>query len=173
MPVGRPLVVDASVWFNLLATRQLDAVLTAASCECLAPEPVVQEVKRDPVSGAHFTRSSHPLRVSSLISVVDLTVDEVDLFLSLVSAPAAESLGDGEAAVIAVAKLRGGAAAIDDGKARRVLRTRFPDVEVIMSADLLRLPQVLEHLGPDVARDAFDDAVRYARMHVPRVPRQR
>ena len=59
------LVLDTSVWINLLATEAMEAILRALAVPCYAPEQVVTEVRRHPVTGAVFPRESHPLRQMS------------------------------------------------------------------------------------------------------------
>lgn len=162
------LILDTSVWINLLATGAMEAILDALAVPCKAPQQVVREILRHPVTGESFTADSHPLRqMGRQVSVLALEGKEVALFLDIVGAPAIEALGDGEAAAIAVAVSRGLDLVIDDRKARRILRERFSGVRTYWTVDLLQASRVVAALGRQRAEDCFDKARRYGRMHAP------
>ena len=163
------LVLDTSVLINLLATGAMEAILGALAVPCHAPEQVITEVRRHPATGVVFPADSHPLReMSSMLSILSLERAELDLFLEIVGAPVGDALGDGEAAAIAVAVSRGLDLAIDDRKARRILRERFSQVRIYWTVDLLRAGPVVTVLGRRQADDYFNKAQRFGRMHVPR-----
>jgi len=163
------LVLDTSVWINLLATEAMEAILGALTVPCYAPEQVVAEVRRHPVTRITFPAEDHPLRqMSPRVSILSLEGEELDLFLDIVGAPARGALGDGEAAAIAVAASRGLDLVIDDRKARRILRERFSQVGIHWTADLLRAGSVVAALGRPLLDECFAKALRFGRMHVPR-----
>jgi predicted nucleic acid-binding protein len=163
------LVLDTSVWINLLATDAMGAILVALGVPCHAPEQVIAEIKRHPVTGAIFAGDKHPLRrAASQVSIVSLEGEELDLFIEIVGRPAVDALGDGEAAAIAVAVKRGLDLVIDDRKARRILRQHFSQVRTYWTVDLLQAQQVLAALGNRRVEDCFYKAKRFGRMHVPR-----
>jgi predicted nucleic acid-binding protein len=163
------LVLDTSVWLNLMATEAMGAILDALAVPCYAPEQVVTEIKRDPGTGMTFPAGSHPLRLMSpRVSILSLENEELDLFIEIVSAPAGAALGDGEAAAIAVAASRGLDLVIDDRKARRILRERFSRVRTYWTVDLFRTSSVVTVLGRTQVDEYFAKAVRIGRMHVPR-----
>ncbi len=169
-PAGSPgLVLDANVCINLLATEAVADLLGALAVPCHVPAQVLGEVTRDPVTRVALPDAGHPLRGHApALRIAALTADEVDLFLDLVGAPAPDALGDGEAAAIAVAVHRGLDIAVDDRKARRIVRDRFPALRPFWTVDLLRAPRVVAGLGAARAADLFDRARRHGRMHVPR-----
>ena len=163
------LVLDANVCINLLATKAVAALLDALAIPCLIPDQVLAEVTRDPVTRAALPDAGHPLRRHApALGVVALIDGEIDLFLDLVGAPTADALGDGEAAAIAVAVHRRLDIAMDDKKARPIVRDRFPTLRAFWTVDLLRAPSVVAGLGAARAADLFDRAKRHGRMHVPR-----
>jgi predicted nucleic acid-binding protein len=163
------LVLDTSVLINLLATEAMAPILGALAVPCYAPEQVITEVRRHPVTGETFSADSHPLRGTSAgIAILSLADAELDLFLGIVGAPAGDALGDGEAAAIAVAASRGLDLVIDDRKARRILRERFGQVRTYWTVDLLRAHPVVTALGRSRADERFATARRFGRMHVPR-----
>lgn len=161
------LVLDTSVWINLLATEAIEPILIGLGCEFHAPEQVLAEVKRHPITNASLLAETHPLRTLG-VSIIALDAAERRLFLDIVGAPAADALGDGEAAAIAVAVSRGLDLVIDDRKARRILRERFADVRVYWTVDLLRSPAVIQTLGARLSEERFARASRFGRMHIPR-----
>lgn len=163
------LVLDTSVWINLLATDAMKEILGALSLPCYAPEQVVMEVKRHPTTGVVFSADDHPLRQGSpRVAIVPLDGAELDLFLEIVGAPAADALGDGEAAAIAMAVTRGLELVVDDRKARRILRERFSKVRPHWTVDLLQAHSVVNALGRRVVDECMTKAQRFGRMHMPR-----
>ncbi len=164
------LVLDTSVWLNLLATDAMEAILSGLAVPCYAPEQVVMEVRRHPASGVKYQTDDHPLRrASSKVSLLSLEGKELDLFLEIVGAPTGDALGDGEAAVIAAAMSRGLDVVIDDKKARRILRERFSKLRIYWTVDLLQARSVIATLGRTLADECFEKACRLGRMHVPRL----
>jgi predicted nucleic acid-binding protein len=163
------LVLDTSVWINLLATDAMAAILDALAVPCYAPEQVVTEIRRHPATGATFPPEDHPLRqMSPRVSILALEGEELGLFLKIVGAPAGDALGDGEAAAIAVAASRGFDLVINDRKARRILRERFSEVRTLWTVDLLHAHSVVAALGRPLVEECFAKALRLGRMHVPR-----
>lgn len=163
------LVLDTSIWINLLATGAIEAILGALAVPFYAPEQVLVEVKRHPATGTTFPTEDHPLRkMSPKVSVLSLEREELDLFLEIVGAPAADALGDGEAAAIAMAASRGLDLVIDDRKARRIPRERFSQVCTYWTVDLLQAHSVVAALGHSLVDECFAKALRFGRMHVPR-----
>jgi predicted nucleic acid-binding protein len=163
------LVLDTSVWINLLATEAITAILDALGVPCHAPEQVITEIRRHPTTGVVFQADSHPLReLSPEVSILSLEGAELDLFLGIVGAPAVDALGDGEAAAIVVAISRRLDLVIDDRKARRILRERFSQVRTYWTVDLLHARPVITALGRYQVDECFAKAQRFGRMHVPR-----
>jgi predicted nucleic acid-binding protein len=168
MDFSAGLAIDASVWINLLATEQPWTIVRALGCTCIAPEEVVGEVRRNPVTQQAYSCEHHPLRKQANIEVVRLRGEELDLFLSLVARSSPDALGDGEAAAIAVGRVRRCAVALDDRKARRIARERYPDMSLVMSVEILQHPTVLNRLGAEESAIAFEKALQFGRMHVPK-----
>lgn len=147
LAAGKGLVLDTSVLINLLATEELEAILDALAVPCHAPEQVIDEITRHPVTGMAYSADRHPSLEISRLSILSLKNIELDLFLEIVGAPASDALGDGEAAAIAVAMSRGLDLVIDDRKARRILRERFNQVRTLWTVDLPQANSVVRVLG--------------------------
>lgn len=165
---SRGLVLDTSPWINLLATGMVEPILDALIVPCHAPEQVVAELKRHPVTGEALAVADNPLGKLARVSILSLEGDELELFLDIVGAPAVDALGDGEAACIAAAASRGLDLVMDDRKARRIVRERFAQVRIWWTVDLLRTRSVLMALGRQQADECFARARQFRRMHVPR-----
>ncbi|WP_299543249.1 hypothetical protein [Phenylobacterium sp.] len=67
-----------------------------------------------------------------------------------------------------MAQVRRCAVALDERKARRIMRERFPETLVVMSVDILRAKTVVSRLGVKGAEDAFEKAVQFGKMYVPK-----
>jgi hypothetical protein len=161
-----PLVCDASVLINLIATDRAQTILAAIGRPRVIVDWTMQEVFRDPRDGT-------PARgfLTSLVragGLVEATLDAsgLDLFLDLVGATPPDDLSDGEAAVIAHANSTGSAVVIDERKASRICRRRFPSIELLSTVDLFRNPDVQASLGHTLG-DAIFRALNLARMGVP------
>ena len=162
------LVLDTSPWINLLATEMIEPILDSLMVPCHAPEQVIAETRRHPITGETLEAVGHPLRKMPRVSIVALEKAELGLFLDIVGAPAVDALGDGEAACIAVAASRGLDLVMDDRKARRIARERFPQVRAWWTVDLLQARSVVTALGRQRADECFARAKSFGRMHVPR-----
>jgi predicted nucleic acid-binding protein len=161
------LVIDTSVWLNLMATEAMGTILDALAVPCYAPEQVVTEIRRHPGTRTTFLAGNHPLR-QMRVSILSLENEELDLFLEIVGAPSGDALGDGEAAATVVAASRGLDLVVDDRKARRILRERFSQVRTYWTVDLFRASTVVTALGQTQVEEYFMKAVRIGRMRVPR-----
>ena len=84
MAVTGQLVLDTSVWINLLATEEPWVILDALEVHCITPEDVVREIKRHPITQQAYQPARHPLRQQRTVEVVELNEDELKIFLSLV-----------------------------------------------------------------------------------------
>ena len=164
------LVLDTSVWINLLATEQPWKILTALGAHCIVPEAVLREIKRSPVTQQTYSVEKHPLRGKQGVQVVELSNEELNIFLELVSKDSVDALGDGEAAAIAIAKVRQCELALDDRKARRIVGKCHPEIRVHMTVDLLLHSNVRTRLGEEASETAFNLASQFGRMHVPKMP---
>jgi hypothetical protein len=98
-----------------------------------------------------------------------VTLDDegaMELFEQLVVGPAVETLDDGEAATIAYAVTLGATALVDERKALRICRERFPSLRVACTIDVLLHEGVHEKLGAEGLGNALYNALTDARMRV-------
>lgn len=134
-PAG-PLVLDASVLFNLLGTGRPQELLKALGVPCLVEERTAAEVRRMP---GERTESAplRPLFDDGCLTLCRMTTQGYETYLSLLSGPSTDTLDDGESAAIAMAVTGAGSVVLDDKKARRILAARFPGCTSGTSLSLL------------------------------------
>ena len=95
-----------------------------------------------------------------------MTSTALSLFKDLVSGSTQESLGDGEAATIAIARDTGTVAVIDEKQGWRIVNDRFESLQLATTVDILALPKVVTALGEKGLGEAVHSALVRARMQV-------
>jgi predicted nucleic acid-binding protein len=102
-----------------------------------------------------------------VVEIVELDHSSEECFESLVIGAAVDTLDDGEAATIAYARSTGTVALIDEKKARRICTSRFSELAVHTTVDLLTSGHILRLLGQTGVGDAVFNALSAGRMRVP------
>ena len=156
------LLLDACVIINLYATDQLEMIARSLDTKFLVVEQAAAEVGqlREMVNGEVIVT---PIDLSkhieqSVVGLVRLDEAEYGLYVSL-----ATTVGDGEAATIAVAQQRNILLATDDRKARRVCASQglqepsrtLSLVKAYAEAVSLREAEILETLQKIRNRASF------------------
>ena len=160
------LVLDASVVINLLATGDSSAILRALNVPIVVTDMVVRELQGGVAAGhSHFDLLNRALS-DQVLRVEKLEGKILEDFFDLVSGSTAETLGDGEAATLALAHGNGFIAAIDEKKATRISSERFGTLKLATTVDILAHEAVRAFLGPERLANATFDAIRLARMQV-------
>lgn len=160
------LVADASTVINLNATRCAEGILGALPYRVAVVDVVADELENGRQKGRNDAGELAMLVSAGLIEVVKLGHQGLVGFESLVIGTASETLDDGEAATIAHAAESNAVAVIDERKAIRLCATRFPDVRLGCTVDLIAHPAVRRALGPSALADAVHNALVGARMRV-------
>ncbi|MBW5451423.1 hypothetical protein GRF21_09940 [Pseudomonas aeruginosa] len=160
------IVLDASVIINLLATGYANTILRALATPLYVTDYVVREIEQGAVNGR-----PEPALLAELISDQVLIVEELagaalEDFFGMVSGHTSSSLGDGEAATLALAYRNELSAAIDEKKATRVAAERFESLKLITTVDILAYAPVRSSLGNEVLAKATLLALKHARMQV-------
>jgi predicted nucleic acid-binding protein len=158
-------VLDASVVINLLGCGAGERVLRALPGRHVIADVTSREIVRHPMASAGRGAPLQPLLDAGLLERVELMPAAIATFLRLVGADPPDDLGDGESAAIALAEQLGLSIALDDAKARRIVREKFSNLQLQTSVDLLALPSVAAALGEGLA-DAMFSALTHARMRV-------
>lgn len=161
-----PVVLDASVIINLLATGHADKILRALPGRSYITENVVVEIKGGAENGRPESKKLFDLIERGNLEVVELDEQALESFIGIVSGSASDSLGDGEAATLAFAHRNGLIAAIDEKKATRIAADRFEVLKIATTVDLLAHTPVRLALGQEQLSTAVLDALRLARMQV-------
>ena len=161
----RPLVFDTSVLINLYACSYGERILAALPNAIIVPHLVAGELKHETSreNGGH--RFLHDQFTGGRVTLGEMTDEEYVLYASLVSG--SPSLGDGEAATIAIAVRRQLLPILDDRKARALITHALRGDEPGWSLDLFRHSLVTSALGDTTAINALYLALRDGRMRVP------
>lgn len=167
--ISGPLVLDASVLINLLATGRMDTIVPCVCTSALVLEEVVAEVKRNPRDRKENPEILNPFFAQAILSKATLSTSDAMLehYLDLVSADGQEDLGDGEAASIAYAVHHRHTVALDERKAIAVCRRRHPELQICSSLDILQSVESSGRFTPQHIAESVYDALRFARMRVP------
>ncbi|HEV7276571.1 MAG TPA: DNA-binding protein [Devosiaceae bacterium] len=160
-----PLVLDTSVLINLHACGSGARILGAVPNSVLVPQEVVTELDHETsrVNGEReFLRE---VVDSEIVAIEVMTDDEYEVFLHLITS--SPSLGDGEAATIAIASKRGCWPVLDERRGRNRASEHCGVKPAGWSLDLLTHPAVSTTLGQVQALDAIFLALREGRMRIP------
>jgi predicted nucleic acid-binding protein len=150
------IILDASVLINLQGCGVAERILRVMPARGVVPDVTSREVVRQPVD---------QLVERGLIERVNLSAEAMVTFMQLVRADPPDDLDDGEAAAIALAEHSKSAIALDEKKARRIVRSRPSKLRVVSTVELFCLPEVASELGGELA-DAVYNALINSRMRV-------
>lgn len=162
-----PLVLDASAIINLCASTASAAILQALRRPFIVVHEAANELTRDRRTGREDGSMLTALVKAGLVQLATLDREESDIFAELTIGPAAETLGDGEAATIACAVGRKSIAVVDERKAIQICDRRYPTLLTASTIDIFAHTLVLDALGTDGLRNAVFNALAFARMRVP------
>lgn len=158
----RPLILDASVLINLIGSGYGERILAALCVPVSVSDYAADEILNGGHDDAAVMRS---LLDGALIRKEPMTPAAAALFADLVSGATQESLGDGEAATIAIANDTGAVAVIDEKQGWRIA-LRFADVQLATTVDILALPSVVISFEDGALAQAVNSALVNARMQV-------
>ena len=164
--VAVPIIADASVVINLIASQFANTILRQLGGPLLVVREVQLELEEGRYTGRKDAQELSLLVNNGQVEIVELGERSAEHFLELVSGMAKDTLDDGEAATIAYALESNATVLIDDRKAIRLCSTRFPHLTICNTVDLLGHADVWASLGAS-APDAVFNALRIGRMRVP------
>src|SRR2546427_2139442 len=141
------LVADTSTAINLNASGSSREILRAVPNRLVVAETVLVELEAGKRQGRRDADHLQELINDGFVEVITMGDVGAQHFEELVIGPATETLDDGEAATIAVAIEHHGIALIDERKAHRICRTRYPDLRTGCTVDIFAHPEVLRALG--------------------------
>lgn len=160
------LVLDASVIINLLATGYASAILQAVPAPIVVTDNVIREIELGAVNGRPEPKQLLELIHNQILKREELSGIALEHFFDLVSGSTAASLGDGEAATLALAHCNGFTAGIDEKKATKISSERFENLRLITTVDILAYEPVRISLGDEALAKATLQALKNARMQV-------
>lgn len=160
------LVLDSSVVINLLATGHAASILKALAMPVVLTDDVLREVEFGSSNGRQEVGFLQEMIAAQVLTICELEGHALETFFALVSGSASESLGDGEAATLALAHAKGCSAAIDEKKATRLATERFASTRLVTTVDILAHDGVRAGLGDARLAEAAFQALRLARMQV-------
>lgn len=160
------LVLDSSVVINLLATGHSSEILRALAIPIIVTENVVDEIERGTTTGRGQYELLKAAINDHIIQVQKLDELALEDFFALVSGRTSDTLGDGEAATLALAHHDGFSAAIDEKKATRIAVERFNSLRLVTTVDILAHQSVHACLGDVFVAESTFQALRVARMQV-------
>jgi len=150
----------------MVAADCVEAMAAALERPLCVERYVAAELRHDPRTGTKGATILEQLVTKRAVKIVNLTEEQMTIFLQLVGAPIPDDLGDGEAATLACS-LENGFAAIDERKAQRIASRDYDGITLLTSLDLICSDQAFEHLGTDGVREAVGHALNFGRMRVP------
>jgi len=160
------LVLDTSVAINLACTGMASEILIALDRKVRIPARVLSELRSGRVYGYDHADAIEQLLDMGGFELAPLQDDSLTAFFDLVSGAATDSLGDGEAATIAIALKTRSVAVIDERKARKIIRLRHPSLATIMTMDLLLHREVTQAFPMEKIDKAVINALQLGRMQV-------
>lgn len=161
-----PLVLDASVAINLNATGMAHDILRGLPNKAAITNVVLAELKEDRRTGRRDADMVLELAKAGLMVIAPLSDIQENHFESLVVGQGVDTLDDGEAATIAYAVEAGAVALIDERKAIRICRERFPALRLGCSIDLFSHDGVQAAIGATRLATGVFNALQDARTRV-------
>ena len=160
------LVADTSVVISLNASRYFEDILDALPNRIVTLEEISLELEKGRSQGRIDADALLALVSTHRIEIVRLGTTGEQFFNDLVSGPATQTLGDGEASTIAYALEHGATALIDERKASKICANRFPKLAIGATVDILAHNNIQVALGYENFADAVFNALYYGRMRV-------
>jgi predicted nucleic acid-binding protein len=159
-----PLVLDTSVLINLHACSLGEEILTAIPNSIAVPDFVIRELGHESSRNNGAYEFIERLLERRKVRPVSLDGHGWDVFEKLTTH--SPSLGDGEAATIAIATSSAHLPVIDDAKGRKCTAALIGEIAAAWSLDLLVHPRVQQGLENDGYIEAVFLALREGRMRI-------
>lgn len=156
-----PLVVDASVIINLVASGIFSELLQSIDNPFYVVDVVISELERGSVNGCVDADVLKSLIEQEAIKCVTLDSDGWKEFEYMVSGESLSTLDDGEAATLAFCATMDAIPVIDEKKANRICGERYPDITPINSVNLF----VMASNWGEFTRECLSEAVFRALFH--------
>lgn len=160
------LVLDASPTFNILGSGSPELILAALSGLCVIEERTLQEVQRNPFDNSAAAPVIEKLIARGHLKAMRMGSTAYEQYLELVAADSTNALGHGESAALAYANEIEAIVVLDDRKARRIGKIRYPGCEQCTSIELFRRASKAGAISRRQTAELLRLAISNARMHV-------
>jgi len=160
------LIADASAVINLNASGYAKEIVQALPNRVAVVDVVLEELRLGRARGRRDADLLNELIAADLVERVSLDPESEAYFEQLVIGPATLTLDDGEAATIAYAVSHKAVAIIDEAKATKICRERFPRLELASTVDIFAHQQVFLDIGSVLLSEVVFNALSRGRMRV-------
>lgn len=151
---------------NLAATGSPERIVAALPNPVVVTDDVRRELAQGAEKGHEAGKKLQSLIESGVVGPAKLGEAGKEIRESLVAGEILRALDDGEASVMAHAAEIGGAAMIDEKKARRICEESFPWVATVTTVDLLLDERIERAPGKEGQGDVVYNALRKAHMNI-------
>lgn len=162
-PIAFPFA--PSVIINMLATGHANTILRALAVPLYVTESVVREIEQGAINGRPESALLAELISNQTLRIEELTVTALEDIFEMVSGSTSRSLGNGEAATLALPRKNGFSAGIDEKKATRIATERFETLKIV-TTDMFAPSPVQEALEKEALTTARLRALQRARMQI-------
>ncbi|HEY9552099.1 hypothetical protein [Allosphingosinicella sp.] len=149
---------------NLYACGRAEDILDALPHRIFVPQIAAGELGKGTEEARHELAFLQGLISGARLDILELSEAGFDMYARLVAGP--RSLGDGEAATLAIALDQRLLPVIDERKARSRLTEIAPSASAATTVDLLLHDHVQNEMGRDACADAVWSALQGANMSV-------
>ncbi len=162
------VVLDASVAINLLGTGVARDILSVVPWRVVIERRAHREIRRHPIGGCDHAAELRAWELNGRAGTVSLRADMRQTFNELTSGSLIRTLDDGEAATIAYAlgDSERTVPVIDEKKATKIFQQRWPNRQLLETADIFQALVEAGLVSKRFASDAVYSALTHARMHV-------
>lgn len=160
------VVLDASPMLNILGSGSPQLILTSFAGACLVEENTLKEIQRDPFDGGPALPIIERLIASACLRVTRMGSAAYEHYLELVASDSVHGLGRGESAALAYANEIGAIVVLDDRKARRIGKMKFPKCIQWTSVELFKRGLRASGIPKNQTADLVRFAIGKARMHI-------
>ena len=162
-----PLIGDASVVINLIATGRALEIIAALAHPFAVTENACAELKEGASKGHNDYAALKKLIGTDIVTRAILSEAALPVYEQLIDGSRGRTLDDGEAATIAHANAISAIPLLDERKARSLCAMSFPNLRIVCSAELLMAPALAEKFGPQGQVELILNALKIGRMRVP------
>jgi predicted nucleic acid-binding protein len=164
-----PFVLDASAIINLLGTGIAGQLLSLLQVPIFAEQMAIREVIRHPIPKVDHAAELSALETGGILHCQTMDAEAREIFRELTASDLSGGLDDGEAATIAYAITHSTDTTpiVDERKATRIFRQRWPNRSAVGTAALLSDARIVDAISEEQLREAVYSALLHARMRVP------